>query len=94
MNSDPIVTPPERRKLQTHEYIVSGLPMILMAVGGALGGAIGGGAFALNISIFRSERSPATKYILSVLVAAAACLVYLGAVIILALIFPGLFRKR
>jgi hypothetical protein len=94
MTPEPATTTPEKPKLQTHEYIVGGLPMVLLAIGGALGGAIGGGAFALNISIFRNEMSPAKKYLLTTVVTIGAALTYLGAIIILTLLFPGLFKRR
>jgi hypothetical protein len=94
MTTDPAAAPPEKRKLSTLEYIVAGVPMALMAVGGALGGGIGAGAFALNVSIFRRDMPPARRYLLSVLVTIGAGLAYVGTIVALALIFPNLFKRR
>jgi len=89
MNAPPI----EKRKLRTHEYVVAGVPMVLMALGGAVGGAVGGAAFAINVAIFRKEWAPAKKYLVSVLVTLASGAVYVAVIVILAMIFPHLFKR-
>lgn len=81
------------KKLQTHEHLIAGLPIALVVVGGAIGGAIGGGAYAINASIFKRDISTTKKYIYSFLVSIAACAAYAVLILILAIIFPGLFKK-
>ncbi|EKD65205.1 MAG: hypothetical protein ACD_50C00153G0002 [uncultured bacterium] len=47
--------------LKWYEYFVCGIPLILIFIGGLIGGAIGGGAFAINIKLWKSSKSKALK---------------------------------
>jgi hypothetical protein len=93
MSTDPVGAPPEKRRLRTHEYVVAGIPLLLMFVGGAVGGAAGGCAFVVNVKIFQGPMAPVKKYALSTLVTIAAYAAYVLAAGLLALAFPGLLRK-
>jgi hypothetical protein len=59
------------------QWIWSGLPIILIFMGGAIGGAVGGAAFWVNTRIFRSGMSTAEQYILIGLASAIAVFLYL-----------------
>jgi hypothetical protein len=59
------------------QWIWSGLPLILLFLGGAIGGGIGGATFWVNTRIFRSEMSPIEQFILAGLACAIALFVYL-----------------
>ncbi len=58
-----------------------------------IGGACGGLAYALNGKIFNSKLSNILKYVFSFLIGISAILLYLLVVVILSIIFPGLFKK-
>ncbi|WP_111310071.1 hypothetical protein [Confluentibacter sediminis] len=50
-------------KLQWFQYVLGGLPILLLFVGGAIGGAIGAVAAVTNFNIFRQEGSETLKYL-------------------------------
>ena len=62
--------------LQWYEYGWSGLPLLLMFIGGALGGLVGGYATVVNGRIFRSDRGLTTKYGLAGAVTVSAVVIY------------------
>jgi hypothetical protein len=62
--------------LQWYEYGWSGLPMLLVFVGGALGGLVGGYATVVNGRIFRSDRSVTAKYGLAGAVTVSGVLIF------------------
>ncbi|MFC2951473.1 hypothetical protein ACFOOP_06005 [Marinicaulis aureus] len=66
-------------------------PLILIFVGGFIGGACGGGACAINIQIMRGSLPGPAKYALAVLTGIGAFVAYLLIVLVLALMFPGIF---
>ncbi|EIQ01293.1 hypothetical protein OpiT1DRAFT_05868 [Opitutaceae bacterium TAV1] len=84
----------EQKKLQVHEHIVAALPLALVAVGGLIGGLFGGGAYAISSSIFKKDISTTKKYTYSILVSSGAVIAYFGCIIILAILFPGLFKRQ
>lgn len=49
-------------KLKWHEYMIGGLPIILIFLGGAIGGLIGVIASLTNFIIFRQGGNPMLKY--------------------------------
>jgi hypothetical protein len=59
------------------QWIWSGLPIILIFMGGAIGGAVGGAAFWVNTRIFRSDMSTTERYILVGLTSAISVFIYL-----------------
>ena len=83
----------EKKKLKPHEHIVAGLPLVLLAIGGAIGGGVGGCAYAISASIFRKELSNPKKYIFSLLVSVGAFAAYFAIIIGLTIAFPNLFKK-
>lgn len=79
-------------KLQWFEHACCGLPLVLLFVGGALGGACGGLGYGLSTAVFKKALPTPAKYVLSLLISAGACGLYLGVVIALAVAFPNFFK--
>jgi hypothetical protein len=76
--------------LEWYEYAWSGLPIILVSVGGALGGFLGGVATMANGRIFRSDRGALARYGLTGLISIVAAIAYFG----LAVVVQLLLRSR
>jgi hypothetical protein len=79
--------------LKWHENLAIGWPLILIFVGGAIGGACGGLAYYYGGKVFKSELSSFKKYLYAFLIGIGSIALYVLAVFILALIFPGLFSQ-
>lgn len=77
--------------LAVFQLIWSGLPLLLLFIGGAIGGLIGGGAYWTNLLVFRSEMRSAEKYILTALISGIAVVLFLIASAILPGILYGFF---
>jgi hypothetical protein len=73
--------------LRWYEYAWSGMPILLMYVGGALGGLVGGVASIANGRIFRSERRTIEKYAMAGVISVTAVAIYYVVVIVLRLLF-------
>lgn len=84
---------PSNEKLKWHEHLACGWPLSLIGIGGALGGLLGGGAYAINVQVFRKSISKTKKYIYSFLIVFSAFAVYFLIIVLLALFFPDLFSK-
>lgn len=69
--------------LRWYEWLWSGLPLLLLLLGGGLGALAGGVAFTVNIRVFHSQMSSFTKYAAAVAVSIAAVVAYF----VLAVIF-------
>jgi hypothetical protein len=63
-------------KLQWYEYAWTGVPIVLLFIGGGLGALIGMSAAYANTRIFRSNRSIGTRFAFTGLLSAAAVLVF------------------
>lgn len=50
-------------KLKWYQYIIGGLPIILLFLGGAIGGGIGAVASIYNFNTFRQENTNSIKYL-------------------------------
>ena len=50
-------------KLKWFEYLIGGLPILLLFLGGAIGGAIGVAGAIINFNIFRQEGTSTSKYL-------------------------------
>ncbi|WP_445735078.1 hypothetical protein [Mariniflexile sp.] len=50
-------------KLKWFQYVLGGLPILLLFIGGAIGGAIGALGSVANFNIFRQEGSEPLKYL-------------------------------
>jgi hypothetical protein len=74
------------------QLLWSGIPLLLLVVGGALGGLCGAGAVALNIRVFRSQGGNMVKYLLTAFVSLTAAVVYLFLVIVATIIIDLVFR--
>jgi hypothetical protein len=89
-----IIAPPESaastRKLEWYEHIWCGLPLGLLAIGGAIGGVCGGAAWVVNRQVFLKLTNPILRYVVTGLISAAA----FGAYLVLAVIFVALFHKN
>ena len=87
----PILQPKKSKpKFQWYEHLWLGLPIALVAVGGAIGGACGGAAWALNCSVFSKTQHPVLRYVWTGLISAAAVIVYL----ILATLIMSLIKRH
>ena len=53
-------------------HLLCGWPLLLIFVGGAIGGGLGGAAYAINVSIYKSELSAKTKALLIAVTGMAA----------------------
>lgn len=77
------------RPLTWYEYTWMGLPVLLVFGGGALGAFFGIGAFYSSARIFRSERGPSAKYLLSGLISVCAVVLFLAFAVVLQLLVYG-----
>lgn len=77
------------RPLTWYEYVWMGLPIILVFGGGALGALIGIVATYASARIFRSERAPVGKYLISALISLAAVVLFFILVTILEIWLRG-----
>lgn len=75
--------------LAWHEYVWMGLPIILAFAGGALGALFGISATYASSRIFRSERSTASKYLISGLVSVAAVVGFFIVLVLLQILLHG-----
>ncbi len=74
-------------KLKWFQYVLGGLPIILLFIGGALGGAIGIVGAITSYNIFRQDGSDFSKYLKVIgTVAATFALYFVFAIIIFKLI--------
>ena len=63
-------------KLKWFQYVLGGLPILLVFVGGAIGGVIGAVGAITNFNIFRQEGSEASKYLKVIGIVFAAFVLY------------------
>lgn len=75
--------------LKWYEWVWSGLPILLIFVGGAIGAVAGIVAFGVNTQIFRSARSTALKFLLTAAVSALAVVVYVVLATLLSIAMGG-----
>ncbi len=73
-------------KLKWYEYLIGGLPIILIFLGGAIGGLIGVVASLTNFNIFRQEGNPMLKYSKVIGITSASYMVYLLIVTLFSLV--------
>ena len=64
--------------LKWYAWVWSGLPILLIFIGGALGALAGIVAFGINTQIFRSSRNTGLKFVLTAVVSVLAVAVYLA----------------
>lgn len=77
------------RPLKWYEYVWMGFPILLLFHGGALGAMCGVWAVLSNVRIFRGDRSPVAKYLITGAISIVAVVGY----IVLASLFVSFFRK-
>lgn len=75
--------------LAWYEYVWMGLPIILVFAGGALGALFGISAVYASSRIFRSDRSAASKYLISGLFSVAAVVGFFIVVVLLQILLHG-----
>ena len=78
------------RSLTWYEYGWGGWPILLLFHGGAIGGMCGALATWSNVRIFRGNRSPVAKYLITGAISILAVVGY----VILAMFFVSLVRRR
>lgn len=64
------------KPLPWYAWLWSGLPILLLFIGGALGAVVGVVAFTVNAGIFRSNRSTAVKFLITAGVSLLAAVIY------------------
>jgi hypothetical protein len=67
--------PPQKLPMIAH--ILCGWPLILLFIGGAIGGALGGVAYAVNISLYKSNLPGVLKFMLNLLIGMLAIGIWL-----------------
>lgn len=77
------------RPLKAYEWVLCGLPLLLVLTGGALGGLCGALAMALNMKMFRSDMHAAAKIVLSLVVGGAAFVLFMIIAVTLKLLIDG-----
>jgi hypothetical protein len=75
-------------------YIWSGIPLVLILLGGGIGGACGGVACAINAQIFRTQLSVPAKFAITALVSGAAFVGWLFVALLFTLLLGGPARGR
>jgi hypothetical protein len=58
--------------LTLYQWLWTGIPLLLVFIGGALGGALGGVAMAFNVRILRSDKTAVLRYALAALLSLGA----------------------
>ncbi len=74
---------------QWYEWIVAGLPLVLILVGGCIGGALGGMGFYLNARILRSDMPPIARYAIALGISTLALILSILVAGMVHLIFPA-----
>ena len=77
------------KPLKWYEYAWSGIPIILLFIGGALGGFFGMFGTYLNVNMMRTDKPTILKYFLSVCITVFVTICFL----ILAAIFNLLIKR-
>ena len=70
--------PPPKGPITMTAHLLSGWPLILVFIGGAIGGALGALAYGINISLYKSNLPGVLKVILNLLVGMAAIGIWLA----------------
>jgi len=77
------------KKMAWYELVWSGLPVLLLFVGGALGAFCGLVAVYANNRIFRSGLQPVLKYLVTGMISAAALVIYFILAMLITLAIQG-----
>ena len=80
--------PPEV-PLAWYQHLWLALPIVLVHVGGAIGGACGGGAWVLNVKVFRKTKHPILRYVWTGLISVGAVIAYF----VIALVALSLMKR-
>lgn len=70
-----------------YAMVWSALPLVLIALGGAIGAVVGLIAFTSNMRLFRGEQSTAVKFALTAVITAVAFGAYFVVALLLAMMF-------
>ena len=85
---------PQEVKLPWQAHVAAGWPLILIPIGGLLGGLCGGAAYGVSISIMKKKGASVATYIMAVVIGVVGVVLYLGAIVALAVSFPELFNEK
>jgi predicted lysophospholipase L1 biosynthesis ABC-type transport system permease subunit len=66
-------------KLPESAHLVCGWPLLLTVIGGAIGGALSAGAYAVNLSIYKSNLPAPTKVVLNLCTGLTAFFLWVAA---------------
>ena len=78
-------------KFKSHEWAICSIPLILVAIGGALGGAIGATGMYVNARVLRSNLPAFLKYIAALVVSGATFVLYFVLAMAFHLLMDSLF---
>ncbi len=78
------------RPFTWYEYIWIGLPLSMIAFGGAIGGGLGGAASYINVYLFRSRLNGVLKYLFAALVSLVSFILW---ALIVAWLQATVFKK-
>ncbi|WP_375561780.1 hypothetical protein ACE193_04295 [Bernardetia sp. OM2101] len=73
-------------QLKWFQYILGGLPILLVFVGGAIGGLVGMFATAINFNIFRQDNSSTSKYLKVIGIIIASYTIYFVCAILITML--------
>ncbi|MBI5302299.1 MAG: hypothetical protein HY868_09185 [Chloroflexi bacterium] len=76
-----------------YQLLWSGIPILLLFIGGGLGALCGATAFAINARIFRSQKSGAVKYLMTAAVTVASAATFFILAVIATIVLNLVFRK-
>jgi len=79
--------------LKSYQWVWSGIPLFLFFVGGVFGTLCSIIAFAINVRVFRSQRSSPLKYLITAMVTIISVGIYYGLPIITTPLINLIFHK-
>jgi hypothetical protein len=75
--------------LPWYVWVWSGLPLVLLFMGGALGGGLGAMAMTINGRVFRADMHSALKFAITGAISLVTALVFFALAIVLTQVFRG-----
>jgi hypothetical protein len=75
-------------KLPWYEYVIGGIPVVLLFIGGGLGGLLGGLGMVTNYHLFRENASPLTRYAKVMALTVGCFILYFAVALVIATFIP------
>jgi hypothetical protein len=76
MSKPPELPGQENTRMEWYQHVWTGLPFLLIFLGGAIGGACGGAAWAVNRTVFLKVKHPVLRYVFTGLISVAALVLW------------------